>query len=161
MLCLLFNFREGGWVTRDKLGAIRRATAHKRGASWALDSDLAQTRCPLLACPARDDQVDIDRRMVDYVVGLETEFGELVEGSYLYTPTVAIDQVVLPAHTKVRRGCDVESECASSLLFAIGVMCRASVRHLALLFALGKQFNFVDTPPKRAHDADQTVRRRP
>eukprot|EP01083_Nonionella_stella_P096037 269781_1 len=44
--------------------------------------------------------LEIDRRMVDYCVALDTEFGALVEGSSLYTPSVCIDQVVLPTKTK-------------------------------------------------------------
>ena len=44
--------------------------------------------------------LEIDRRMVDYCVALDTEFGALVEGSALYTPTVTLDQVVLPENTK-------------------------------------------------------------
>ena len=38
---------------------------------------------------------EVDRRMLDFVVGLDTEFSELMDGSHLYTPTVAIDEVVL------------------------------------------------------------------
>ncbi len=30
--------------------------------------------------------VELDRRMLDYVVGLDTEFSEIVDGSHLYTP---------------------------------------------------------------------------
>ena len=33
--------------------------------------------------------------MLDFVVGLDTEFSELMDGSHLYTPTVDIDEVVL------------------------------------------------------------------
>jgi|GEM_PF-622025 len=40
--------------------------------------------------------VEIDRRMLDYLVGLDTEASELVDGSHLYLPTVRLDQVVLP-----------------------------------------------------------------
>ena len=51
-----------------------------------------------------DDLVDfsvaIDRRMVDYCFGLDTEFGNLVEGSLLYTPTISIDKVILPPKLK-------------------------------------------------------------
>ena len=42
-----------------------------------------------------DAVVEIDRRMIDYCVGLETEFGEMVEGGNLYTPAVSLDSVVL------------------------------------------------------------------
>merc|ERR1719295_960778 len=44
--------------------------------------------------------LEIDRRMVDYCVALDTEFGALVEGSSLYTPNVSLDQVVLSKATK-------------------------------------------------------------
>ena len=44
--------------------------------------------------------LEIDRRMVDYCVALDTEFGALVEGSSLYTPNVHLDQVVLAKETK-------------------------------------------------------------
>ena len=42
----------------------------------------------------------MDRRMLDFVVGLDTEFSEIVDGSHLYTPSVEIDDVILPAETK-------------------------------------------------------------
>ena len=38
---------------------------------------------------------EIDRRMLDFVVGLDTEFSELMDGSHLYTPTVTVAEVVL------------------------------------------------------------------
>mmetsp|Transcript_55125 Transcript_55125/g.109460 ORF Transcript_55125/g.109460 Transcript_55125/m.109460 type:complete len:1218 (-) Transcript_55125:466-4119(-) len=38
---------------------------------------------------------EIDRRMLDFVVGLDTEFSELMDGSHLYSPQVSIDEVVL------------------------------------------------------------------
>ena len=38
---------------------------------------------------------EIDRRMLDFVVGLDTEFSELMDGSHLYTPSVDIEEVVL------------------------------------------------------------------
>ncbi|RME80202.1 MAG: AAA family ATPase, partial [Planctomycetota bacterium] len=44
--------------------------------------------------------IDIDRRMLDFLVGLETEFEELVEGSHLYMPKVTIDRVILPEEQK-------------------------------------------------------------
>ena len=39
--------------------------------------------------------MEIDRRMLDFIVGLDREFSELVEGSHLYTPTVDLNQVRL------------------------------------------------------------------
>ncbi|KAL3696624.1 hypothetical protein R1sor_010700 [Riccia sorocarpa] len=47
-----------------------------------------------------DQQVELDRRMLDWIVGLDTEMNELVEGSHLYTPKIAMEQVVLPAEQK-------------------------------------------------------------
>jgi hypothetical protein len=42
----------------------------------------------------------IDHRMVDYLVGLETEATALVEGSHLFRPTVDLDRAVLPETQK-------------------------------------------------------------
>ncbi len=61
-------------------------------------SKQAHTRTTL--CP----QVEIDRRMLDFCVGLDTEFSEIVEGSHLYFPKTKFDSV---SHTP------------SSLLFII------------------------------------------
>ncbi|CAK9251150.1 unnamed protein product, partial [Sphagnum jensenii] len=47
-----------------------------------------------------DQQVELDRRMLDWIVGLDTEMNELVEGSHLYKPKVAMEQVVLPEEQK-------------------------------------------------------------
>ena len=52
----------------------------------------------------RDDllhsTVRIDQRMVDYLVGLETEATALVEGSHLYRPTMDLSRVILPEEQK-------------------------------------------------------------
>lgn len=40
-------------------------------------------------------KVEIDRRMLDFCVGLDTEFSEIVEGSHLYYPKTKFDQVLL------------------------------------------------------------------
>ncbi|RLN06524.1 hypothetical protein BBJ28_00017066, partial [Nothophytophthora sp. Chile5] len=47
-----------------------------------------------------DQRVELDRRVLDWVVGLDTEMNELVEGSDLYSPKVQLDQVVLPEEHK-------------------------------------------------------------
>ena len=39
--------------------------------------------------------VEIDRRMLDFCVGLDTEFSEIVEGSHLYFPQTNFEQVVI------------------------------------------------------------------
>lgn len=44
--------------------------------------------------------VEIDRKMLDYLVGLDTEISELVEGSHIYTPAVEMDHVILPEQQK-------------------------------------------------------------
>ena len=53
-----------------------------------LGADLSQT------------MAEIDRRMLDFVVGLDTEFSELMDGSHLYTPSVHIEEVVLAESKK-------------------------------------------------------------
>jgi AAA+ superfamily predicted ATPase len=47
-----------------------------------------------------DSTVDIDRRMLDYIVGLDCEFSEIVEGSQLYFPKVKLENVILPDEHK-------------------------------------------------------------
>lgn len=43
-----------------------------------------------------DQRLILDRRVLDFSVGLDTEINELVEGSDLYEPKVSLQQVVLP-----------------------------------------------------------------
>ena len=43
-----------------------------------------------------DSSVELDRRLLDYIVGLDTEINELVDGSDLYTPSVSLGDVALP-----------------------------------------------------------------
>ena len=38
-------------------------------------------------------KVEIDRRMLDFCVGLDTEFSEIVEGSHLYYPKTKLEHV--------------------------------------------------------------------
>jgi hypothetical protein len=49
-----------------------------------------------------DCSVELDRRMFDFIVGLDTEFAELVDGSHLYLPEVEFEDVVLPVEVKER-----------------------------------------------------------
>ena len=44
--------------------------------------------------------VEMDRRLLDYVCGLDTEFNELIDGSHLYAPNVALSNIVLPTDIK-------------------------------------------------------------
>ena len=46
-----------------------------------------------------DYMVDIDRKIVDYLMGTEVETAEMLPGSKLYVPTVPISNVVLPQDT--------------------------------------------------------------
>ncbi|RNF18158.1 putative AAA family ATPase [Trypanosoma cruzi] len=46
-----------------------------------------------------DYVVDIDRKIVDYLMGTETETAEMVPGSRLYMPVVPMEKVVLPKNT--------------------------------------------------------------
>lgn len=43
-----------------------------------------------------ENKITLDRRILDWVVGLDSEINELVEGSDLYEPQVNLSQVVLP-----------------------------------------------------------------
>ena len=47
-----------------------------------------------------DCELMIDRQMLDYIVGLDTEIGELVDGSELITPKTSLDKVALPPEVK-------------------------------------------------------------
>eukprot|EP00039_Didymoeca_costata_P020872 m.342705 g.342705 ORF g.342705 m.342705 type:complete len:1072 (-) comp21748_c0_seq1:59-3274(-) len=42
----------------------------------------------------------LDRRMLDWIVGLDTEINEVVDGTNLYTPNVTWDDVILPKDKK-------------------------------------------------------------
>jgi hypothetical protein len=42
----------------------------------------------------------MDRRILDKIVGLDTEISELMEASHLYTPNVSMANVVLPKDIK-------------------------------------------------------------
>jgi len=44
--------------------------------------------------------LQIDRAVLDHVVGLEAESASLVDGSRLYRPAVTVDRVILPEETK-------------------------------------------------------------
>ena len=45
--------------------------------------------------------MDIDRRMLDFLCGLDTEFSDMVDGSHLYFPSaVQLEDVILPQDQK-------------------------------------------------------------
>ena len=45
-------------------------------------------------------KVEIDRRMLDFCVGLDTEFSEIVEGSHLYYPKTKFESVIVSQEQK-------------------------------------------------------------
>lgn len=47
-------------------------------------------------------RVYIDRRFVDYICGVDLELSELVDGSHLFTPSVNLEDVILPDALKQR-----------------------------------------------------------
>ena len=61
--------------------------------------------------------------MLDFVVGLDTEFSELMDGSHLYSPSVGIEEVVLAESKKnlvidtVRRSYFTEENLYLTLLY--------------------------------------------
>ena len=62
--------------------------------------------------------MEIDRRMLDFCVGLDTEFSEVVEGSHLYFPKTQIDKVnkhyIIVHHHIAQRSYSVRSKNLSS-----------------------------------------------
>lgn len=44
--------------------------------------------------------VTIDRRLMNWILGLDTEISELIDGGHIYQPAVTLDQVVLPPDKK-------------------------------------------------------------
>lgn len=44
--------------------------------------------------------VEIDRRVLDFLIGLDTELSEIVDGSHLYNPTTDIDDVIISPEIK-------------------------------------------------------------
>ncbi len=58
-----------------------------------------------------DQQVELDRRMLDWIVGLDTEMNELVEGSHLYKPKVG-SRLLLVCHSYSAYGAIVKFQCS-------------------------------------------------
>ncbi|GLE02341.1 hypothetical protein PINS_up018267 [Pythium insidiosum] len=125
-----------------------------------------------------DQRVELDRRVLDWVVGLDTEINELVEGSDLYAPKVRLDQVVLPEDHKATILRTVESYeafrafrktsgLADTLTYGTGLvllLCGASgtgktMTVNAVAHHLGKRVLLVDFPSlqgkQRHHDGGE------
>ncbi len=58
-----------------------------------------------------DQQVELDRRMLDWIVGLDTEMNELVEGSHLYKPKVG-GRLLLVSHSYSAYNAIVKFQCS-------------------------------------------------
>ena len=77
------RFYKGATLVRRGVVRLQRSRWHSSGSA-----DLTEQR------------VELDRRVLDFVVGLDTEIDELVEGSELYAPTTHLEDVVLPKKQK-------------------------------------------------------------
>ena len=77
------RFYKGATLVRRGVVRLQRSRWHSSGSA-----DLTEQR------------VELDRRVLDFVVGLDTEIDELVEGSELYAPTTHLEDVVLPKKKK-------------------------------------------------------------
>ncbi|KAL3158741.1 hypothetical protein ABBQ32_011470 [Trebouxia sp. C0010 RCD-2024] len=125
-----------------------------------------------------DQGVDIDRRMLDFLVGLDTEFSDMVDGSHLYFPSaVHLEDVVLPqdqkklivetvenfsAYKKVRKTLGLDKTVGGTgglvLLFhgASGVgktmMANAVAKHV------GRKVLLINFPSLGSNEAGATIR---
>jgi hypothetical protein len=68
-----------------------------------------------------DQQVELDRRMLDWIVGLDTEMNELVEGSHLYKPKVG-GRLLLLCHCSSAYSAIVKFQCP--LFLSVQLNCR-------------------------------------
>eukprot|EP01063_Lacrimia_lanifica_P032790 TRINITY_DN5665_c0_g1_i1.p1 TRINITY_DN5665_c0_g1~~TRINITY_DN5665_c0_g1_i1.p1 ORF type:complete len:1094 (+),score=429.98 TRINITY_DN5665_c0_g1_i1:90-3371(+) len=78
---------------------VRRKVFYK-SANLLKDGLLTVTSKTYGASDLMECTVDIDRRMVDSLMGLSTEFSEIVDGSHLYSSKIPMDHVVLPSEHK-------------------------------------------------------------
>ena len=77
------------WVLCDELQErIDQRKIFYKNASLIRDGFIKLSE--MLNSDLMDSSVDIDRRMLDYIVGLDCEFSEIVEGSKLYFPSVKV-----------------------------------------------------------------------
>eukprot|EP01060_Flectonema_neradi_P030007 TRINITY_DN4270_c0_g1_i4.p1 TRINITY_DN4270_c0_g1~~TRINITY_DN4270_c0_g1_i4.p1 ORF type:complete len:964 (+),score=170.94 TRINITY_DN4270_c0_g1_i4:493-3384(+) len=79
---------------------VQRRSVFYKAAPLLKDGLLTVTSKSYGASDLMECTVDIDRRMVDSLMGLDTEFSEIVEGSHLYTAKVPLDNVVIPLEQK-------------------------------------------------------------
>ncbi|KAL5457433.1 hypothetical protein EMCRGX_G034692 [Ephydatia muelleri] len=78
---------------------IKHRTYFYKSATLVQEGMLVVNNAGLTGDPA-SAKVEIDRRMLDFCVGLDTEFSEIVEGSHLYYPKTKFEQVVLGKEQK-------------------------------------------------------------
>lgn len=121
--------------------------------------------------------VEIDRRMLDFVVGLDTEFSEIVDGSHLYSPSVDFEDVILPVETKqlllqtvenfdtyklVQKNLDVDKKIAygrgMALLFYGSSGTGKTMTANALATKLGKKVLLINFPYLGNNEAGQIIK---
>jgi SpoVK/Ycf46/Vps4 family AAA+-type ATPase len=121
--------------------------------------------------------VEIDRRMLDFVVGLDTEFSEIVDGSHLYSPSVDFEDVILPEETKqlllqtvenfdtyklVQKNLEVDKKIAygrgMALLFYGSSGTGKTMTANALATKLGKKVLLINFPYLGNNEAGQIIK---
>eukprot|EP00668_Euglena_longa_P001046 GGOE01001253.1.p1 GENE.GGOE01001253.1~~GGOE01001253.1.p1 ORF type:complete len:1041 (-),score=269.43 GGOE01001253.1:103-3225(-) len=89
------------WVLCDTLQERISCRAYfYKSAPMVKDSMIKVSNNTSITTDLMDCLVDIDRRMLDFLAGLDTEFSEMIDGSTLYSPTVRLEQVILPKEKK-------------------------------------------------------------
>ena len=86
-----------GDVLKDQVNARKyfyRRAALVKGGIVSISESQFRTGGDLIDC-----SVEIDRRMVDFIVGIDTEIDNIIEGGECFTPKVKWSDVVLPPKT--------------------------------------------------------------
>ncbi|PRP75013.1 hypothetical protein PROFUN_07406 [Planoprotostelium fungivorum] len=86
--------------TSDLEQQIHRRKYFYKGARLVKEGIICMTGGTALDDDLMSAYVTIDRRMIEFILGIDSEFSELVEGSHLYLPKVKLEQVVLSAEVK-------------------------------------------------------------
>eukprot|EP00731_Ephydatia_muelleri_P000672 Em0001g672a len=82
-----------------------------------------------------DCVIELDRRLLDYIVGLDSEMNELVDGSDLYTPEVTLAQVSLPPeHITMLLNTFESFDLFQKTCKDLGLSTKGTARGLCLLF---------------------------
>ncbi len=76
-------------------------------------------------------EIEIDPRLLDYLVGLDVNAADLVEGSHFYTPAVKLDQVIL-ATTGIRGFFETTGTCQLFIPAICDIMISGASARLAV-----------------------------